>query len=146
MQISQFGILRGSIWLLVNSVVLDYLRGAFSRKVRSTSGGSSTQNVERMITIERKGILGTEPVAVYVDDGEYGIVHHSETKAFPIFSGMHRLQIHAASYAVDKGGLTVGQGNKNSYSGDVIYIKENDGDKTFIVTLNMFGKISIETR
>ena len=73
MQISQFGILRGSIWLLVNSVVLDYLRGAFSRKVRSTSGGSSTQNVEHMITIERKGILGTEPVAVYVDDGEYGI-------------------------------------------------------------------------
>lgn len=119
---------------------------AFCGKCGAQQGSPSTKNVERMITIERKGIFGTDPMAVYVDDGEYAIVRHGETKTFPISSGMHRLQIRATSHAVGKGGLTVGQGNKNSYSSDVIYIRESDGDKTFIVTMNLFGKISIETR
>ncbi len=105
--------------------------------------GDATQKTERLITVERKGIFGTEPMEVYIDDGQYAIVRHKETKTFPIPSGMHRMQIRATTHAVGKGGLTVGQGNKNSYSSDVIYIKESDGNMTFCVTMNMFGKITI---
>ena len=100
---------------------------------------------ERMITIKRSGIFGTDPMGVYVDDGEYAIVRHGETKTFPIPAGTHRLQIRTTSHAFGKGGLTVGQGNKNSYSSDVIYIKESDGDMSFSVTMNMFGKITVKT-
>ena len=116
---------------------------AFCGNCGAQLGASVNANSERMITIKRSGMFGTDPMAVYVDDGEYAIVRHGETKTFPIPSGMHRLQIRTTSHAMGKGGLTVGQGNKNSYSSDVIYIKESDGDLTFTVTMNMFGKITI---
>lgn len=103
-----------------------------------------SMEAERLITIKRSGVFGTDPMGVYVDDGEYAIVRHGETKTFPIPAGMHRLQIRTTSHAIGKGGLTVGQGNKNSYSSDVIFINGNDGDITFSVTMNMFGKITIQ--
>ena len=105
---------------------------------------TSVQRADRMITVERKGAFGTDPMGVYIDDGEYAILRHGETKTFPIPAGMHRMQIRATSHALGKGGLTVGQGNKNSYSSDVIYIKESDGDMQFSASMNMFGKITIK--
>ena len=107
-------------------------------------GAPYAHQAERMVTIQRTGIFGTDPMAVYIDDSEYAIVRHGETKTFPIPSGMHRLQIKATSHAVGKGGLTVGQGNKNSYSSDVIYNRETDGNLNFSVTMNMFGKITVK--
>jgi len=96
-----------------------------------------------MITIKREGAFGTDPFGVYIDDGEYAIVRMGETKTFPVPAGMHRLQIRTTSHAMGKGGLTVGQGNKNSYSSDVLYIKSDDGDMTFVAKMNMFGKITL---
>lgn len=119
---------------------------AFCGSCGTRQGEDSVQRADRMITIERKGAFGTDPMGVYIDDGEYAILRFGETKTFPIPSGMHRLQIRTTSHAIGKGGLTVGQGNKNSYSSDVIYIKESDGDLTFSVTMNMFGKITIKSR
>ncbi len=115
----------------------------FCEKCGAQQGLSANNKAERMITIKRKGVFGTDPMSVLVDGGEYAIVRLGETKTFPIPSGSHRLQIRATSHAVGKGGLTVGQGNKNSYSSEVIFIKESDGDMTFSVSMNMFGKISV---
>ena len=119
---------------------------AFCSKCGSPQGTpvAPQQAAERILTIQRTGIFGTDPMGVYIDDGEYAIVRHGETKSFPIPAGMHRMQIRATSHAFGKGGLTVGQGNKNSYSSDVIYIRESDGNLTFSVTMNMFGKITVK--
>lgn len=102
------------------------------------------QPAERMITVQRKGTFGTDPMGVYIDDGEYAILRHGESKTFPIPAGMHRMQIRATSHSMGKGGMTVGQGNKNSYSSDVIYIRETDGNLTFSASMNMFGKITVK--
>ncbi len=119
---------------------------AFCGNCGAHQGENNASHADRIVTIIRKGAFGTDPMGVYIDDGEYAILRFGETKSFPISPGMHRLQIRTTSHAIGKGGLQVGQGNKNSYFSDVIYIKDSDGDLTFYVTMNMFGKITIKVQ
>lgn len=114
---------------------------AFCSNCGAKQGVVAAKPQERMITIKRTGAFGTDPMGVYIDDGEYAILRLGESKTFPIPAGMHRLQVRTTSHAVGKGGLTVGR--KNSYSSDVVYIRESDGDLTFNVTMSMFGKITL---
>ena len=111
---------------------------------QGSSGAPVQQNTAmRTVTVKREGIFGTEPMSVFVDDGEYAIVRLGETKSFQVQDGTHRLQIRASTHAIGKGGMTVGQGNKNSYSSDVIFIQEADGNMDFSVKMTMTGKIQL---
>ena len=122
---------------------------AFCNSCGASQGGtsspqaSSSNTTMRTVTIKREGIFGTEPMRVFVDDGEYAILRLGETKSFQIPGGMHRLQIRADTHAVGKGGLKVGQGNKNNYQSDVIFIQESDEDLSFSAKMTMTGQIKL---